>query len=64
MCSATCNAAFSGWQHLDGWRLEDYDYLFIENVGNLVSPSLYDLGEALRVAVLLSVTEGEDKPLK
>ena len=37
--------------------------LFIENVGNLVCPSSYDLGERIRVA-LLSVTEGEDKPLK
>jgi hydrogenase nickel incorporation protein HypB len=37
--------------------------LFIENVGNLVCPSSYDLGESLR-AVLFSVTEGEDKPLK
>ncbi|MEZ5285150.1 MAG: hydrogenase nickel incorporation protein HypB [Vicinamibacterales bacterium] len=50
-------------EHLDGWRLEDIDLLFIENVGNLVCPSSYDLGEDLRV-VLLSVTEGEDKPLK
>ncbi|HTM17034.1 MAG TPA: hydrogenase nickel incorporation protein HypB, partial [Terracidiphilus sp.] len=41
----------------------DLDYLFIENVGNLVCPSSYDLGERIRVA-LLSVTEGEDKPLK
>jgi hydrogenase nickel incorporation protein HypB len=49
--------------HLDGWQLGDFDYLFIENVGNLVCPSSYDLGEAIRVA-LLSVTEGEDKPLK
>ncbi|HEY0163673.1 MAG TPA: hydrogenase nickel incorporation protein HypB [Edaphobacter sp.] len=49
--------------HLEGWRLDDYDYLFIENVGNLVCPSSYDLGEAIRIA-LLSVTEGEDKPLK
>ncbi len=48
---------------LDGWKLEDLDYLFIENVGNLVCPSSYDLGEELRL-VLLSVTEGEDKPLK
>jgi len=48
---------------LDGWSLEDLDYLFIENVGNLVCPSSYDLGEELRL-VLLSVTEGEDKPLK
>ena len=37
--------------------------LFIENVGNLVCPSSYDLGEDLRL-VLISVTEGEDKPLK
>lgn len=48
---------------LEGWRLEDLDLLFIENVGNLVCPSTYDLGEELRM-VLLSVTEGEDKPLK
>jgi len=39
------------------------DFLFIENVGNLVCPSSYDLGEDLRL-VLFSVTEGEDKPLK
>jgi hydrogenase nickel incorporation protein HypB len=45
------------------WNLGDLDILFIENVGNLVCPSSYDLGENLRV-VLLSVTEGEDKPLK
>ena len=48
---------------LEGWRLSDLDYLFIENVGNLVCPSSYDLGEDLR-AVLMSTTEGEDKPLK
>lgn len=48
---------------LEGWRLEELDLLFIENVGNLVCPSSYDLGENLR-AVLMSVTEGEDKPLK
>jgi hydrogenase nickel incorporation protein HypB len=48
---------------LDGWNLNELDCLFIENVGNLVCPSSYDLGEALRV-VLMSVTEGEDKPLK
>lgn len=48
---------------LEGWSLADLDYLFIENVGNLVCPSSYDLGENLRL-VLLSVTEGEDKPLK
>jgi hydrogenase nickel incorporation protein HypB len=50
-------------KHLEGWELSDLDYLFIENVGNLVCPSSYDLGERVRVA-LLSVTEGEDKPLK
>ena len=53
-------------RHLTGWEgveLAGLDYLFIENVGNLVCPSSYDLGEKIRVA-LLSVTEGEDKPLK
>jgi hydrogenase nickel incorporation protein HypB len=51
-------------QHaLDGWRLPDLDALFIENVGNLVCPASYDLGENMRL-VLMSVTEGEDKPLK
>jgi hydrogenase nickel incorporation protein HypB len=53
-------------KHLEGWEgveLAALDYLFIENVGNLVCPSSYDLGEGIRVA-LLSVTEGEDKPLK
>jgi len=48
---------------LDGWDLGILDFLFIENVGNLVCPSSFDLGESFRV-VLLSVTEGEDKPLK
>jgi hydrogenase nickel incorporation protein HypB len=48
---------------LTGWDLSQLDILFIENVGNLVCPSSYDLGEDLR-AVLLSATEGEDKPLK
>ncbi len=48
---------------LDGWSLDDLDFLFIENVGNLVCPSSYDLGEDLRL-VFMSVTEGEDKPLK
>jgi hydrogenase nickel incorporation protein HypB len=53
-------------KHLQDWEgaeLGALDYLFIENVGNLVCPSSYDLGEKIRVA-LLSVTEGEDKPLK
>jgi hydrogenase nickel incorporation protein HypB len=50
-------------KHLAGWNLEELDTLIIENVGNLVCPTGYDLGEAFKV-VLLSVTEGEDKPLK
>jgi hydrogenase nickel incorporation protein HypB len=62
----------SGTCHLDArmiekalldWRLEDIDLLLIENVGNLVCPSSYDLGEGAKL-VVLSVTEGEDKPLK
>ncbi len=48
---------------LEGWDLNQLDFLFVENVGNLVCPSSYDLGEDLRL-VLISVTEGEDKPLK
>jgi hydrogenase nickel incorporation protein HypB len=48
---------------LAGWNLAELDLLFIENVGNLVCPASYDLGEHLRL-VLFSVTEGEDKPLK
>lgn len=48
---------------IKGWDLKELDILFIENVGNLVCPSSYDLGEHLRF-VLLSTTEGEDKPLK
>jgi hydrogenase nickel incorporation protein HypB len=48
---------------LGDWNEKELDFLFIENVGNLVCPASYDLGEALRL-VLFSVTEGEDKPLK
>lgn len=48
---------------LQEWDLHPLDFLFIENVGNLVCPSSYDLGENLRL-VLMSVTEGEDKPQK
>ena len=48
---------------LHGFPLSDLDVLFIENVGNLVCPAVYDLGQAANV-VALSVTEGEDKPLK
>ena len=48
---------------LEGWNLDELDLLFIENVGNLVCPASYDLGEESRM-VLLSAPEGEDKPLK
>jgi hydrogenase nickel incorporation protein HypB len=48
---------------LENWPPDEVDWLFVENVGNLVCPASYDLGEHMRV-VLLSVTEGEDKPLK
>jgi hydrogenase nickel incorporation protein HypB len=48
---------------LHGFSWQDAEYLFIENVGNLVCPAVYDLGQAVSV-VALSVTEGEDKPLK
>jgi hydrogenase nickel incorporation protein HypB len=49
--------------HLDGWLPQGTRLLLVENVGNLVCPASYDLGERLRV-VLASVTEGEDKPVK
>ena len=55
--------AFMVQRAISEWNLNELDYLFIENVGNLVCPSSYDLGEQLRL-VLMSVTEGEDKPLK
>jgi hydrogenase nickel incorporation protein HypB len=48
---------------LHGFPWRDLDFLFVENVGNLVCPAIYDLGQAASV-VALSVTEGEDKPLK
>jgi len=50
-------------KHLEDWKVEDLDLLIVENVGNLVCPSSYDLGEDAKI-VLLSTTEGEDKPLK
>jgi hydrogenase nickel incorporation protein HypB len=49
--------------HLADWDPAGIDLLFIENVGNLVCPTSYDLGEEAKI-VLLSVTEGDDKPLK
>ncbi len=48
---------------LDAYRLEDLDVLFIENVGNLVCPAAFDLGEHQRV-VVSSTPEGDDKPVK
>ena len=48
---------------LEGWDLTKLDLLLIENVGNLVCPTSYDLGEQSKI-VILSVTEGDDKPLK
>ncbi|MGA5319585.1 hydrogenase nickel incorporation protein HypB [Streptomyces seoulensis] len=48
---------------VDGWLPAGTEVLFVENVGNLVCPASYDLGETLRIA-LMAVTEGEDKPLK
>ena len=48
---------------LQGWDLSRLDLLLIENVGNLVCPTSYDLGEESKI-VILSVTEGDDKPLK
>ena len=50
-------------KHIADWSLPELDLLIVENVGNLVCPSSYDLGESAKI-VLLSVTEGEDKPLK
>ena len=48
---------------LDNFNLRSLDLLIIENVGNLVCPAAFDLGEGMRVS-LISVTEGDDKPLK
>lgn len=59
-CHLDASMVHHALHHL-AWN--DLDYLFIENVGNLVCPAVYDLGQAANV-VLLSVTEGEDKPLK
>jgi hydrogenase nickel incorporation protein HypB len=59
-CHLDAELVHHGLHHLPA---DPYDLLFIENVGNLVCPAIYDLGQAANV-VLLSVTEGEDKPLK
>jgi hydrogenase nickel incorporation protein HypB len=60
LCHLEASMIQKAWE---GWDVGKLDFLFVENVGNLVCPSSYDLGEDLRL-VLLSVTEGEDKPLK
>jgi hydrogenase nickel incorporation protein HypB len=59
-CHLDAEMVHHALHHLD---LRDVDYFFIENVGNLVCPAVYDLGQTVN-AVALSVTEGEDKPLK
>jgi len=59
-CHLEANLIQDALNRLD---LSAIDVLFIENVGNLVCPSNYDLGEAIKV-VVLSTTEGDDKPLK
>ena len=48
---------------ISDWDMADLDFLFIENVGNLVCPGGFDLGEDVRV-MLVATTEGEDKPIK
>ena len=60
LCHLEAEMILKEWE---AWGLGPIDYLFIENVGNLVCPTTWDLGESLRVG-LFSVTEGEDKPLK
>ena len=60
-CHLDAEMVHHGLHRLADWRT--LDYLFIENVGNLVCPAVYDLGQDVNV-VALSVTEGEDKPLK
>lgn len=59
-CHLDISLIQQGWEKLPATK---YDFLFIENVGNLVCPASFDLGEHLRV-VMLSVTEGDDKPGK
>lgn len=59
-CHLDADMVHRGLHHFP-WR--ELEYLFIENVGNLVCPAIYDLGQAANV-VALAVTEGEDKPLK
>lgn len=60
VCHLDAHMVLHGFEHLN---LNEIDVLFLENVGNLVCPAAFDLGEDHRV-VLTSTTEGEDKPLK
>jgi len=60
-CHLDAEMVYRGLHRMPDWRT--FDYLFIENVGNLVCPAVYDLGQDVNV-VTLSVTEGDDKPLK
>jgi hydrogenase nickel incorporation protein HypB len=60
MCHIEAQMILQALDHID---LKDVDLLFIENVGNLVCPAAFDLGEDIRVTVLAS-TEGDDKPKK
>lgn len=59
-CHLDAHMVFHALEHL---APKDHAVLFIENVGNLVCPAMFDLGESVRV-VIASVTEGDDKPLK
>lgn len=59
-CHLEANLVRDAYQNIEN---EDFEVLIIENVGNLVCPSYYDLGEDIKV-VILSTTEGDDKPLK
>lgn len=59
-CHLEANLVRDAYQNLEN---ENFEVLIIENVGNLVCPSNYDLGEDIKV-VILSTTEGDDKPLK
>jgi hydrogenase nickel incorporation protein HypB len=60
-CHLDARLVHQALHHMDDWQ--QADFLFVENVGNLVCPAIYDLGQAANV-VVLSVTEGDDKPLK
>lgn len=60
-CHLEAHMVRQAWNALD--HKQSYDFVFVENVGNLVCPASFDLGEHLRV-VLLSVPEGDDKPAK